>query len=176
MNKECHVPDPSSHNESRNAIEKLVRSVPGFKGYFEREDRRESDHLARVWIADQLHKCKAALNRWQQTLVDSGQLDLLTSVDRVRSRLDLLQSRVKGAMRGYSGFFDFVKIGESELDQVYQADLVLMADTTALLDTSEQLAAAGVKATDILTKLTGQVDELSRSFDKRNDILEGMSK
>jgi hypothetical protein len=170
------VPDPSSHSESRNAIEKLIRSIPGFKGYFEREDRRESDQLARVWIADQLHKSKLALNRYQQTLVDAGQLDSLTAIDRLRSRIDLLQSRVKGAMRGYSGFFDYVKIQEAELDQVYQADLVLMSDTTAFLDTCEQLMSSGTMAHEILSKLSGQVDELSRCFDKRNEILEGMSK
>jgi hypothetical protein len=175
-NKELHVPDPSIHSESRNAIEKLVRSIPGFKGYFEREDRRESDHLARVWMVDQLQKCKSTLNRWQESLVDAGQLDALPAVDRLRSRIDLLQSRIKGAMRGYSGFFDYVKVKEAELDQVYQADLILMSDTTALVETCEQLATAGDKAQDVLTKLSGQVDELSRSFDKRNDILTGMNK
>ena len=170
------MPDPSSQAESRNVIESIVRSIPGFKGYFEREDRRESDRLARTWIVDQLQKCKSVLNDWQQSLVDSGQLDLLTPCERFRSRLDLLQSRVKGAMRGYSGFFDFVKINEAELDQVYQADLVLMGDVTGLLETSEQLLAAGAKAQDILTKLAQQLDELNRGFDKRNERLEGMNK
>src|SRR5262245_518811 len=63
------VPDPSRHAESRNWIESLARHIPGFKGYLEKEYRRDSDHLARTWIADQLQKSKTALDRGQHSLL-----------------------------------------------------------------------------------------------------------
>lgn len=169
------MPDPSRHAESRNIIESIVHCIPGFKGYLDREYRRDSDQLARTWIADQLQKCKLALDRWQQSLVDAGQLELLPPGERLRSRLDLLQSRVKGAMRGYSGFFDLVRVDEALLDQVYQVDMGLMDDTTALVQTAEQLSGGEGSSQEILTRLNRQIDEFSRGFDKRSELLEGLN-
>src|SRR5688572_6614072 len=96
--KERMMPDPSRHAESRNAFESLLRKIPGFKGYLEKEYRRDSDDLARALIAGELQKCKASLERFQRTLVDAGKLDGLTRCDSLRSRLNLLQARVQGAM------------------------------------------------------------------------------
>ena len=102
--------DPSRHTDARNLLESLLRKIPGFKGYLEREYRRESDQLARTLIVDQLQKCKASLDNFQRSLADAGRLADLPPCERIRSRLDLLQSRLNGALRGYSGFFDFVRV------------------------------------------------------------------
>lgn len=166
--------EPSSHAESRNWLESLVRQVPGFKGYLEREYRRDSDQLARTKIADGLHQCKVALDRCQQTLVDAGQLDMLPACERLRTRLDVLQSRVKGTMRGYSGFFDFVRVDEELLDQVYQLDMSLIDDAAALQRFGESLT-AGAPLPEVLTKLSAQIDDLARRFDRRSELLEGLN-
>lgn len=166
--------DPLRHAESRNRIESIVRHIPGFQGYLEREYRRDSDHLARTWIADQLQHGKTHLDNWQRMLLDAGQIDLLPSCERLRTRIDTFQSRVRGAMRGYSGFFDLVRVDESLLDQVYQLDMGLVSDTVLFTDACQELPDGGGSPTEKLSQVNRQLDELGRRFDKRGELLEGM--
>ncbi|MGE0758710.1 MAG: hypothetical protein AB7O38_16910, partial [Pirellulaceae bacterium] len=130
--------DPQRHADSRNTLENLLRQIPGFRGYLAREERRDSDYLARTWLADQLQKCKSSLDTWQRSLLDEGQIDLLPLCERLRTRVDTLQAQIKGAMRGYSGFFDFVKVDEGLLEQVYELDMGLVGEATVITDGFQQ--------------------------------------
>src|SRR3990170_2263681 len=53
--------NPKDHSRDRNWLEELLRRVPGFRGYLEKEYRRESDKLQRDWMADCLQRAKAGL-------------------------------------------------------------------------------------------------------------------
>jgi hypothetical protein len=81
------VPDPKKHGEKRNWIETIGQFVPGFRGYLKKEYRRESDHLAREWMAERLQRSKSALDDYMRHLVNDAQLDALPEVERIRTRL-----------------------------------------------------------------------------------------
>lgn len=166
--------DPSRHADSRGMLESLLRKIPGFKGYLEREYRRESDQLARNLIVDELQRAKSRLDRFQRALVDSGNLDAMGPCDRLRTQLDLVQSRVKGAMKGYSPFFGFVTVDEGVLDQVYQLDLATVNAAHDLAEQTEQLP-AGAEGLAALTAITAKLDELGRQIDQRTKILTGLN-
>ena len=166
---------PDRHAESRNVLESILRKIPGFRGYLEKEYRRESDHLARMWLADELQKCKSRLDDWQRSMLDAGQIDLLASCERLRGRIDGLQSRVKGAMRGYSGFFDYVRVDEAMLDQIYQLDRELVDEASSLLHAAESLPSAEGTPDDRLRRIGERVEELSRRFDHRSQLLKGLN-
>jgi len=168
------VVDPSRHADSRNLVESILRHVPGFKGYLEKEYRRESDHLARTHLGDQLQKCKANLETYQRALVDSAQLDELPKCERLRTRIDTLESRIRGAVRGYSGFFDFVKVDETLLDEVYDHDMALLGDINALVDATAQLSATDAEKVTV-DELLRKVEELHVKFDGRSALLEGLN-
>ena len=44
----------------QNALERLMNSVPGFKGYRERDLRRDADRLQREHLASRLDEVKKA--------------------------------------------------------------------------------------------------------------------
>ena len=69
------MPEPRQHTQSRGWIESILRRIPGFKGYLEKEYRRDSDSLQRTWLADRLQRSKRALDTYSRTLVDAGKLD-----------------------------------------------------------------------------------------------------
>jgi hypothetical protein len=96
--------DLTEHFERRNALETILRYIPGFHGYLEKEYRRDADALQRQWLADQLQQAKRPLDDLGRTWLERGQLDQLGQIDLLRSRLDQLIGRIRGAMRGYSGF------------------------------------------------------------------------
>jgi hypothetical protein len=166
--------EPRDHAEHRNLIETILRYIPGFRGYLEKEYRRESDDLQRDWLADRLQRSKRALDELTRPLADAGQIDLLPQVDRLRGRLDRLIGRIRGAVQGYSGFFDLVRVDEALLDRVYEHDVALMEQVDALAGAVEGLPEKQAKLAALLPDLLHRTDELERLWDVREDLLKGL--
>jgi hypothetical protein len=168
------MPDPSQHAKDRNWIEGILRNLPGFRGYLEKEYRRESDELQREWLADRLTRSKRAIGDLTRPLADAGQIDVLPQIDRLRGRLDKLIGRIRGAMQGYSGFFDLVRIREAQLEQIYEHDTQLIAEVDSLAAAVEKLPGRQEEIIEALPSLHQQIDALERQWDKREDMLKGM--
>ncbi len=167
------MPEPKEHTEDRNFIETVLRYIPGFRGYLEKEYRRESDDLQRDWLANRLQRAKRAIDELTRPLADAGQIDLLPQIDRIRGRLDKLIGRIRGAMQGYSGFFDLVRIDESVLDRIYEQDVALMGEVDALAQAIEQLPGKENVA-EMLPELLRRTDDLEKHCDVRADMLAGL--
>lgn len=167
--------DPSRHSDDRNWFESILRKIPGFHGYLEKQYRRESDLLARTWMADRLEASKPGLDETMRRLVDEARLGDLPKLDRIRGKLDHLIGRFRSAPAGYSGLFDYVKVREDRLDQVYQHDLLMMKEVDSLGEAIEGMPTSS-DATDIVVgNIVKQIDEVSRMFDERGQLLEGLS-
>jgi len=169
------MPEPREHTEDRNWMETVVSYIPGFRGYLAKENRREADDLQRQWLADRLQRAKRAIDDLARPLADAGQIDALPQLDRLRAKLDKLIGRIRGAMDGYSGFFDLVRVDEVVLDRVYEHDVALMSQVDALAATLEQLP--GKSADEIAAavgEVSAMVDEAERAWDVREDILKGL--
>jgi hypothetical protein len=108
-------------------------------------------------------------------LIDAGRLDQLTAWERVKNRLDAVILRFRSAVRGYSGFFDFVQVNVDLLDQVYEHDMALVQSVEKLATAIEQTAASG----DVPDSTTGewlrQIDEIDRRFSQRGEMLNGLN-
>lgn len=171
------MPDPQRHGENRNLVERILNYIPGFHGYLQKDYRRESDHLARAWLESRLQASKQGLDDYQRALVDAGQLDGLTECERLRSRMDRLINEIRGAVRGYSGFFDFVRVDEDLLDQVYQLDVSLMKDVEELATAIELQGQRGLDApADGIRQLLARLDDVQNTFAQRDALLRGLSK
>jgi hypothetical protein len=161
---------------SQNLLERIASAIPGFKGYREREMRRDADTAQREHLAQRLEQNKSTLNDIAGRATRSGQLDLINDVEIARKRLDKLVARVRFADRGYSGFFDAIKVDEGMLGRVYQFDLDLLSDVDAIQAAAKQ--ASGASATDVkpaLDALTARVDAADAHLNEREHILSGIS-
>ncbi|NIP84547.1 MAG: hypothetical protein GTO03_02915 [Planctomycetales bacterium] len=168
------MPDPREHAQNRNVIETLLRQIPGFRGYLEKEYRRESDALQRTWLSDRLDRSKRGVDGVTRALVDAGQIDQLPQWDRLRGRIDKLSSRIRSAMDGYSGFFDLVQIDEAALDRVYQFDAALVQRVDDFADRVERLEGEEESAAGELQRLLDETEALEKIWDEREDILQGL--
>ena len=174
------MPEPREHTKNRGVIETVLRKIPGFRGYLEKEYRRESDELQREYLADSLQRSKRGLDEYARGLVDDAQLDAIPPVDRLRSRLDKTIARIRGAMQGYSGVFDLVQIGEAELDQVYEHDVLLLTTVDDLADAVSDLNAYATAATasggpaTVVPQLLAKIEVIEQAWDAREDLLKGL--
>ncbi|MFT5524610.1 MAG: hypothetical protein ACI9HK_002567 [Pirellulaceae bacterium] len=166
--------DPSRHSDNRGTIESILRKIPGFKGYLEKEYRRESDQLARNYIADKLQSSKSDLDKIMRQELNNGQLNALPEGERLKAKIDKVSARIKGDVQGYSGFFDFVKVDESLLDDVYEQDIALAGEAESFVGAMNLMITKGGSATQVFSEMIDAIDALEKKYNKRGEILEGI--
>ncbi|MCS7306675.1 MAG: hypothetical protein NZ602_16395 [Thermoguttaceae bacterium] len=166
--------DLREHFERRNALETILRYIPGFHGYLEKEYRRDADALQRQWLADQLQQAKRPLDELGRKWLDQGQWNQLSQIELLRSRLDQLIGRIRGAMRGYSGFFDLVRVDDNVLDRIYAHDAGLVEQVAALREQIDQLPSQPEQAQSKFGQIFDQLESLGRLWDQREEILRGL--
>ncbi|MBP7867852.1 MAG: hypothetical protein KA419_18125 [Acidobacteria bacterium] len=164
--------------QQRRWFEKVLLWIPGFRGYLQKEYRRDADHILRQFLAQQVQEGKKHVQQAVRAVTDNGKIMLLKSVDQVNNLMEKIENRIKFAAHGYSGVFDAVKVKEAELDQLYEFDARLL-DVLGELNAQLQAlpaAAAGDPAAftaavqDVLERLRG-VDTL---LNNRENAIKGL--
>ena len=168
------MPDPQKHADERNWFESLLQKIPGFRGYLDKQYRRESDQLTRKWMAERLERSKPAINDYSLRLTDAGKLAELAPCEKLRSRMDKVIGRFRSAPAGYSGMFDFVKVREDRLDAVYRYDAGLMEVVEKVATRVETLKHSQEDSSLVVPTLIDLIDDLDRQFDQRADLLNGL--
>ena len=128
---------------SRNWLERLGEKIPGYRGYQDRELRRDVDKLQREHLALALARIKAALRETARTYVDAGKIGTLAAFDRLDRKLDGLSQAIRFADYGASGIFDALKVGEAELERLHEFDLTLLEAVESLAAEVAAVPAAG---------------------------------
>jgi hypothetical protein len=163
--------------ESEKPLEKIMLAVPGFSGYKKREQRREADKIIRNFIYSKLQEARNGLQDTYQTLAESEQSDALQSVDRLTAIFDRVSERVNHASYGYSGFFDVIKIEETDLDRMIGFDTQLvdgakgLAERVRSIKSQVQADRLDSLKTD-LDELRNTVEEFENTFDERKVVIE----
>jgi hypothetical protein len=163
----------------RGLLERIMGYVPGYRGYKEKELRRESDRLVRTDAVNRLKASKTAVRR---TFANPAVVQNLSSEDSYRfdaltSRLDRVTQRIDRAVAGYAGMFDAVKVKEDKLDTVIQHDLSLIEKADAIKTDSESVAKMQPGNADwgtAMDNLISKVEELDALIDERTEILRGL--
>ena len=165
--------DPTKHY-NRGIIESILLYIPGFKGYLQKDYRREADNLQRTWLIDRLNQAKDLLNSTARDLVEAGNLDLVHKIDQVKIKLEKVTFRLSATTQGYSGFFDFVQIAEAELDQVYAEDTLLLQTVDTIYKNIEALPHQTEGQLAQVESLKQQLLTVEQGIDKREAILKGL--
>ncbi|HET7290839.1 MAG TPA: hypothetical protein VFM88_00310 [Vicinamibacteria bacterium] len=151
----------------QNVLEGIANRIPGFRGYRDKELRRDADRLEREHLARQLEDCKKALDGIAADATRSGALDGINAVETARKRLDKVVARIRYADRGYAGFFDAVKVDEEALQRVYAFD-------AALLDEVERIREAARAPEGAVQRMLAGLDALDTRLGEREDVLAGI--
>src|SRR5512145_3212539 len=80
--------------------ERIAAALPGFRGYKEKELRRESDKLLRNHIYMKLSRAKDNLRNIFQRVSDRRYLDILPDMDRLTAKLDRISEKINHASYG----------------------------------------------------------------------------
>lgn len=163
--------------DQRNWLERLGDRIPGFKGYQNRELRRDVDKMQREHLAEEIGTIKRAARGRVRDYTDAGQIGALQHFERIDQALDGLSQRVRFAEYGQSGFFDAVKIGEAELDRLYRFDLAFVDVVAALAASVQSLPQAGEAGIEESAKaILAQVSALESRWQDRANVINDVVK
>ncbi len=107
-------------------IKKIFGKLPGFRGYVEREDRRNADKLLRESIAERFENLWRRISSLQKEAISNGEIEKIDDLESSAIKLRQFIDRVKTASYGYAGFFDVIKVNTEELNAIYQYDLKML--------------------------------------------------
>ncbi|MEM0090762.1 MAG: hypothetical protein QXP86_04630 [Nitrososphaerota archaeon] len=160
-------------------FEKILSYVPGYRGYKEKELRRESDRLVRMEIVNKLKMAKDVVRKSLANPIIAQNISSEDSwrFDTFVSNLDRVIQRIDRAVAGYAGIFDAVKVKEDKLDMVIQHDLSLIEKAEALRADAESLARMEPGKEEwrkLVDELISKAGELDMLIDKRVEILKGL--
>ncbi len=171
--------DPREKSGSqRNWLENILLKIPGFKGYLEKENRRETDHLLRQYVSQRLMEGKKSLRKATRAMTDAGKVKLLGGVTPVSNLLDQVESKIRYASHGYTGFFDAVKIREAELDQLYAFDQAALQDVEELVAELAKLRGLAKDAAAFQEALDGcrdRLEALDSHWNDRENSIRGLA-
>jgi ribosomal protein L20 len=158
--------------------ERILSALPGFRGYKEKELRRESDKLIRNHLYRRLTEARKDLKGVFQKLSDKRLHEVLTEMDRFVMRFDKVSEKINHASYGYAGFFNVLKIEEEKLDRMMEFDKELMEDVGKIVEETnafkkEVMKKNFEKAQDHIQCLSDLVEELDETFDSREEIILG---
>ncbi len=163
-------------SENRTLPSRIAAYIPFYKGYKQKQLRREEDRAIRDIVAKELNAVKNDLANSAAATV--GDLDAMRMSERLRAKVDRYTSQVKKTAVGYTGFHEAVKIRETELDRVVTFDAQLIDGVEALKKETADLTRFADSGEDIKTPMRmieRDVDALIEAFNQRDAVMKGIA-
>jgi len=160
-------------------FKKLVSYIPGFKGYVERQNRRDADKVVRETVARRFEEQWSRVSNLQSELVSGGKIEYVDDLEKASLQLRTFIDKISTAARGYSGLFDAVKINEKELDAIYQFDLAFFQLGDQVKSGVDNLEASLADETALpaaIRNLTGLARLAVETFERRSEVVTGGGK
>lgn len=152
----------------------IMRRLPGFKGYEDMQERRAADTLLRAHVVGLLKAELTRLVAAEKTVLNGGGLSYMSAMKDAKGKFQVYIDRIGTAMPGYSGFYDAVKIGPQQLDQIYNFDAEMLDYVDKFKAAVDAVQAAASSNTDLdkaIAAVNALAVEANAAFDKRAQLL-----
>jgi len=148
----------------KNIFDKIGSLIPGYRGYAEREGRRNCDKILREGIVAKLTEAEKILYEKMSEALKQKDKELMKTIEETRKELNTFISRVKFAPHAATAFFTDGQIKEDELYNIYQIDLDLAETTENLRNNVSSSPLSEIKkmlvtSQEILSKRNSYINE-----------------
>lgn len=147
---------------TKNIFDKIGSLIPGYRGYAEREGRRQCDKLLRNRISEEISECESVLQNRIKSKIKDKKINNLEDLEECRKKFNTLSSKIKFAPYGESAFFSNSQIKEDELLKIYQLDHDILGITNKLKDNLKDMT-----VNEVLSNITN----LYSSLKERNQFI-----
>lgn len=154
----------------RKSFDFVAGLIPGYKGYKDKEQRRDCDRMLRHAIVTRLQERKSVVDRAIAESSRKFQFDNLEPLELVKRKIERVADLARHAPAGYSGLFDTAEIGPEQLDQIYNNDAAVLQrvdDLGALIEALPRAADVPAAADGCITAL----QNIERAVLERDHLL-----
>lgn len=116
----------------KNIFDKIGSLIPGYRGYSERDGRRNTDKILREEISKRMYEIEKQINTLIEDAISEKDFNLMKNLEKFRKKINTLNSKIKYSPQGTTGFFSDEEIKENELLEVYKIDLNIFNITTQI--------------------------------------------
>lgn len=152
---------------AESALDMVSKFIPGFGSYQSEQKRRDDDLALRRFLSQRLQECKRDLQAFMLPLVDQAKFDAIQQGEKLRIAIDAAQSRIRGAVEGYSSWFESSRVDEQKLKQVIDLDNDLVGVIDRL---HHEIKSLNPNEPSFASPLE-MVAMLKERFSRRNDLL-----
>ena len=158
-------------------LQQLMKRIPGFEGYLDREQRRKADSVHREYLTKLLSNKKATIQEIAESLLESGELTYMDSMNSLTNTVDKVTNRIRAAGSSGGNFFAMVDVDTELLDRIYEYDLALLGEIEALDEKLTTLRQACETADNVklaINGVKGVLGGIDASLDGREKLLKGL--
>lgn len=120
-----------------NIISKIGNLIPGFNGYSDRADRRNSERIFRDQNSKLLERSENSVIEHQKKRIAAGDIDESKKWEIVRKAINTCIPKFKHAPYGESSFFSKEQIKEYELEEISKLDEEIVDRIQIIFKTTE---------------------------------------
>jgi len=160
-------------SRARSIIETLASLIPGYRGYSDRESRRDSDRALRQAIANTLDATRSTVDEAIAECSRSMDFTRIEGLERMRRRLATVTDAIRHAPTGYAGLLDTAPVGAPELDRLHDYDAALREHSERLAAEVRKVSAGAGDPTEHQRALDALLSELEEDVRRRDEILKG---
>ena len=160
-------------------FEKLLKLIPGYHGYKNKEERRETDRMVREKAMRELQQAEEKLIEALEPAVDSGDSKLMSMLEKARGEVRNFVTKLKNAEHGYKPGWNIVSIREKELEAAISVDAEMVLEAIEIKKIAEDVADKAFIGEDVVGMVRDvlkRVSVLKKKFAERADILSGTDK
>ena len=119
-------------DRKKNFFDKIASLIPGYKGYAERDGRRNCDGVLRDSITNCLLEVEKKIDSIMFEALSNKDKTKLRGLELIRKKVNTISSKIRYAPYGATAFFSDVKIKEDELEKIYMFDLEMQLKTNEI--------------------------------------------
>lgn len=146
----------------KNIFDQIGSIIPGYRGYQERDGRRNCDKQLRNEVCLILNESEIKLNEIMIELVKSKKTEELINVESYRKKINTLTSKINYLPYGESSFFSDTQVKENELKTIYEFDLELLESSIEIQNCIME---------NKLNKIKISIENLVEQITKRSNYL-----
>lgn len=154
---------------------RVLNAVPGYRGYRDKESRRDADRAVRDRLAHDLDRLGDAIMRVAGRLADARRLSDVGQVNALATALRHERDRIATASYGYGGIMSDRSIDAAVLDQIRLFDEALFASLEAIDLAVRELQSSTADSTSLATAagaVQARIGDLAARFDGRGQMIE----
>ena len=157
---------------NRDLIDRIMRHVPGFKGYVEKAELYDADGVIRGFIGDRIQEMKDELMSLSGDLVKRGEHSSVSELESLNNKLERLYKKCKSLDFGKSASLSHAGINDEDLNRLLEYDWRMISSADEIIPLVRKLSTADSGSLGAaIREVEGKLKDFEKSFDERKNVL-----